>query len=393
MKRFEIEEALERITALGPIEEVEEIDIKDGLGRVIAEDIYSPIDLPLFDKSPLDGFCFDGEGSEGGQRLKVVDEIMAGSVANKSLEPGQATRIMTGAKFPKGANTVARLESVIEEDGYIILDQAYKPYTNFVKKGEEWKKGDLVLKYGQALGAVDLGTLANLGIGQIKTYRMPRIGVLSTGSELVGYHEEISEGKIYNSNSITLSSRLRELGFDVDYIDQADDDPEILFDTLAKLEKDLDLIISTGGVSVGDADYMDRVLNRLGAQDIFSKAAMKPGGHILVRKTERAVYLALSGNPFAALATFEIFGRAVLTRLTAKDLMPRKVPATMTNSFPKASKGRRLIRAFYQDGKVEVPLSHESGQIGSASSCNSLIDIKAGSPPLKPGDEVEVFIL
>lgn len=390
---MEIEQALKIIRGLEPISKTENLDISQALGRVLAQDIKSPIDLPLFDKSPLDGFAFRAEDSAEGARLEVIEELCAGYVAKKPLGPGQCTRIMTGAKLPEGATTVCRLESVEVLDGQIVLDATYEPYSNFIHQGEELKKGSLVFKKGRILNAIDLGSLANLGIGQVEVYRQLRIGLISTGSELIPYNEKLTEGKIFNSNSITLSQRLKELGVKANVVVHIDDELDLLTQGFKDLSKDLDLIISTGGVSVGDADYIERVYKRLGAEKVFAKVSMKPGGHILCYKNEDAVFLGLSGNPFAALATFEVFAREIIGQLSRKNLGLKKTKATCQSPFPKRSKARRLIRAIYEDRKVSLPKSHESGQLFSASDCNALVDIKAGSGPVEPGDEVEVFLL
>ena len=167
---MKIEEALEKIESIDKLTAVEEIDIKDGLNRVLAEDLSSPYDLPFFNRSPLDGFCFKGEDSGKGARLEVIDDIHAGFVSEKTVDHGQAVRIMTGAKIPEGANSVCRLESVEVEGNTLILDKEYEPYSNFIHKGEELKKGQLIMEKDQELNAIHLATLANLGISKIKVY-------------------------------------------------------------------------------------------------------------------------------------------------------------------------------------------------------------------------------
>lgn len=390
---MQIEEALKSIDNISRIEKVETIGIEDSLGRVLAQDIRSPIDLPLFNKSPLDGFAFKGEDSGPGARLEVVEDVHAGYTAANEIKNGQAIRIMTGAKIPDGANAVCRLESVDIEDGYIILDKEYKPYENYIHQGEEIKEDDLVFKKDDQLNAIKIGTLANLGISKVEVYSLPKIAVISTGSELVAHDQDIEEGKIYNSNSVTLSKRLEELGLELSYSAIISDDLDLLTGEFRKLSKEMDLIISTGGVSVGDADYMPEVLENLETERVFSKVKMKPGGHIICHKNQDCIFLALSGNPFAALASFEIFGRPIISNLSGKDLSLRERRGIMEDRFPKKSRGRRIIRAYYEDRKVYIPQAHESGQIKSAAECNALVDIPGGSEALDIGDEVRVYLL
>lgn len=388
-----IEEALEKIEILEKIIETEEIDIKDALGRVLAENLKSPHDLPFFNRSPLDGFCFNAENSGKGVVLEVIDDIHAGFVSKKIIESGQAVRIMTGAKIPEGANAVCRLENVKVEGNKVTLDKKYQPFDNFIHKGEELKKGELVMEKDQELNSIHLGTLANLGISKIKVYRKAKIALVSTGSELVSYDGNIQDGKIFNSNGILFSQRLKELGFEVEINRQIEDDPKILKDEFSKLVDDFDLVISTGGVSVGDADYMEEVLKGIKAEKIFSEVSMKPGGHVKCYHKGKTAFLALSGNPFAALATFEIFARCILTKQTGKNLALKHRKAICQNEFPKKSRGRRIIRGNYDNGKVSFPDSHASSQISSAATCNALVDIPAGSDCLKEGDTVDLFLL
>lgn len=388
-----IEEALEKIEIIEKITEIEEIDLKDGLGRVLAEDLESPYDLPFFNRSPLDGFCFRAEDSGKGVILEVIDDIHAGFVSKKVVENGQAVRIMTGAKIPEGANAVCRLESVKIEGNKVTLDKKYEPFTNFIHKGEELRKGELIMEQDQELNAIHLGTLANLGISNIKVYRKAKIALISTGSELVSYDGKIEDGKIFNSNGIIFSQRLKELGFEAEINQQLEDDPKLLKEEFSKLADNFDLVISTGGVSVGDADYMEEVLSDIGGEKIFSEVSMKPGGHVKCYHKGKTAFLALSGNPFAALATFEIFARAILTKQTGKNLALKHRKAICQNEFPKKSRGRRIIRGNYDNGKVSFPDSHASSQISSAATCNALVDIPAGSDCLKEGDTVDLFLL
>lgn len=397
MKKIEIETGLDLIDSrIHSICDTEKIDIIDALGRVLAEDIYSPIDIPLFNRSPLDGYAIRAEdiGKSEITRFKVIEKIFAGDVPKQEITEGFATRLMTGAMIPKGANTVLKQELVTVDGEYIETKATLKPFDNYIPKGEDLKTGDKVSDKDRSLNSTLIGLLAGMGVAEVEVYRELKIGVLSTGSEVVNYKSEISEGKIYDSNNMTFLQRLRELGFKNIISKRCSDDKECLKSDFLDLIKNTDFVISTGGVSVGDKDYIPESLLEIGAKPLFEKVRIKPGSHMVVYTYENVPILGLSGNPFAALATFEVFGRRILAKLSNNEsIFPKKILATTDNTFNKSSRVRRLVRARYENGKVHFSNKHDAGIMSSMVNCNCLVDIPEGSNAIGIGEEVEIFLL
>lgn len=397
MKRIDLETGLDLIDAhIHPVQDTEKIDIIDALGRVLAKDIYSPIDIPLFNRSPLDGYAIKAEDLDKDSitRFKVIEKIYAGDVPKHEIKEGFATRIMTGAMIPKGANTILKQELVSIDGEYIQTKAKLKPFDNYIPKGEDLKTGDLVSTKNRYLNSILIGMLAGMGIDKIEVFRELKIGVLSTGSEVVDYKSEISEGKIYDSNNMTFVQRLKELGFKNIVSKRCGDDKENLKSDFLSLIKSTDFVISTGGVSVGDKDYIPSSLLEIGAKPLFEKVRIKPGSHMVVYQYENVPILGLSGNPFAALATFEVFGRRILAKLSNNDsIFPKKISSTTINTFDKSSRVRRLVRASYENGKVKFSNKHDAGVMSSMINCNCLVDIPEGSNPIGNGEEVKLYLL
>lgn len=393
--RVELEEGLERVEKeVSPLREVLKVQTPEALGFVLSESIFSPLDIPPFNKSPLDGFAVRSEDtSSGGASFKIIDSIVAGEVSKVKLGPNEAVRLMTGAKMPEGANTVIRLENAEVESKSFTSSDDLRPYSNYIFQGEDIKKGEEILKEGDKISSVEIAMLASMGIKSVNVYKKPSLALVSTGDEIVALGDSLEEGKIYDSNLEGFTARFKELGFFDISREIVKDDKASLEEKFKSLSQEKDLIVSTGGVSVGDKDYMEEILNKLGASFIFQKVNMKPGGHMYMAKLNKSIILALSGNPFAAMATFEIFARKALGILANdKGIAMEKCRGVLENDFPKKSKGRRLIRALSDMGRIYLPSSHDSGVISSARFCNCLVDIPGGSDELKAGSEVSYWL-
>lgn len=399
---IELEHAIEIIKDNVPKKsKAYELSLWDANKRILAEDIYSPIDNPPFDKSPLDGFALRSQDLKGASkanpiRISVVDVIYAGHYSLKELKAGQAARIMTGAPIPSGADCVIRLEDVEEEDGFIIVSKELKHHDNYCFKGEDVIKGTHILSKGEKITYIEQGILASLGIDRVKVYDKPRLALLVTGDELVAPGKELALGKIYDSNLTLLYSRLSELGFEPVIADYLPDNPSLAADKLKEVCKKADIIVTTGGVSVGDKDILHEVLPLMGAKRLFWRVNLKPGTPAMFATYEDRVMFHLSGNPFAAVTTFELLVRPYLAKVSKdKDLDLNRKKAILDNDFTKESKGRRFIRARETDGTVTIPQvsKHASGILSSMIGCNCLIDIPAGSPKLAKGTEVEIIYL
>ena len=235
------------------------LSLLDSLDYVLAEDIKSNINMPPFNRSPLDGYAYRSEDTINATEnspvtLEVIDTIQAGYVSNKKVEIGQAVRIMTGAKIPEGADVVIRYEDTKFTEKKVKIFKSLKPQSNIVKMGEDMMVGDLVLQKGMTIGPAEIGILASLGISHIKVYSKPKIAVLATGDELIGIDENLKEGKIRDSNSYTISAQIKRLGGEAVMLESSKDNVNDMEKKLRSALKWADMIITTGGASVGDSD-------------------------------------------------------------------------------------------------------------------------------------------
>lgn len=393
----ELEEAARRIregTANLPV-------VKRSLDELsnesLAEDILAAIDQPPFSRSPLDGYAFRAEESAGATPekpvyLKVIDKICAGEEKHLVVHHGEAVRLMTGARIPEGANAVIRQEDTDYGKERVALYHSLEPYDNYCFQGEDFKKGSLLFKKGSILNFAAIGVIAGNGMREVSVVRKPEVVVISTGDELQSPGESLGQGKIYDCNRFLLLARLRELGIRCWGVQVSDDFCMVTRELQRQLSW-ADAVITTGGVSVGEKDIMKEVLQKLEAEILFWGVKMKPGTPSKFALVNGKPVLTLSGNPFAALAVFELLGRPMLNALMASDAYElRRTKAILKNGFGKSSPGRRLIRGKYEDGSVWNPSGNSSGQIASLVECNCLIDLPAGSGPVAPDSKVEIWL-
>lgn len=398
--RIELEEArallAESVRPLG----VEQVSRQEALGRTLAEDVTAPLDQPPFDRSPLDGYALrsadlTGASPEHPVSLRVVETVYAGGVPSRILGPGEAIRIMTGAMLPRGCDCVLQHERTDNGLKQVQIYAALSPHDNYCDRGEDYRTGEVLLPAGTVVDAAAMGVLASAGLSSVPVRRRPVVRVLSTGDEVVSPDlHPLPAGKIYGSNQELLTARLRELGVsDVRGL-LIGDDPREVADTMAQLLGECDLLITTGGVSAGDKDIFHEALPLLGAERVFWKVNLKPGTPAMYSLWQGQPILSLSGNPFAAAATFELLARPLLAALTGESRFSlRSRTAVVEGSFPKASPGRRFLRGFYQEGRVSLTGKNDSGMLASLVGCNCLVDLPAGSPPVQEGQTVTVLLL
>lgn len=381
----------------------EKVKIEDALGRIIVEDVYAPMSNPPFDKSPLDGFALRHIDTKGAKinhekGFEVIDVVWAGNVSKRELDKDQTIRIMTGAKMPKGADCIIRIEDVEEIKDGIIINKELKEYENYCFMGEDIKKEDLLIRKSTKLNSIHLGVLSSMGIDFVEVYKKPRIKILVTGNEVTRAGNSLEDGKIYDTNGIMLSSRLKELGYTCEVLNILEDNIDDVGDLIISEMDDFDLLITTGGVSVGDKDIINEVIDYIGAHQVFWRVKMKPGTPIMLSTLDegKKAIVSLSGNPFAALVNFEIMVRDVMYRMYEDlDLIAEEVTGIMLDEFNKKSKVRRYIRCIYKDGYVKLPSSdkHASGMLNSMADCNALMEIEAGNEGIFKDDKVKVFLL
>ena len=398
--RVELEEACALMTGSVRALGVEQVSRQSALGRTLAEDVAAPLDQPPFDRSPLDGYALrsaDTAGASPGHpgSLQVVETVYAGGVPSRVLGPGEAIRIMTGAMLPRGCDCVLQHERTDNGLKQVQIYAALSPHDNYCDRGEDYRTGEVLLPAGTVVDAAAVGVLASAGLSSVPVRRRPVVRVLSTGDEVVSPDlHPLPAGKIYGSNQELLTARLRELGVsDVKGL-LIGDDPREVADAMAQLLGECDLLITTGGVSAGDKDIFHEALPLLGAERVFWKVNLKPGTPAMYSLWQGQPILSLSGNPFAAAATFELLARPLLAALTGESRFSlRSRTAVVEGSFPKASPGRRFLRGFYQEGRVSLTGKNDSGMLASLVGCNCLVDLPAGSPPVQEGQTVTVLLL
>ena len=401
MQDIELEQAVEILLAhASPVTETEDVPLLDAVGRVAAEDIKAGFDNPPFDRSPLDGYTFAAASTrmataESPVTLRVVAEECAGDFFAGTVGAGECVRIMTGGAIPKGCDCVVRQEDVREDGDAIRIPFTSKPYENYCYAGEDIKKGTVILRQGQIIHAAQIAVLASEGHATVHVHRRVRVAVASTGDELLQPGEPLRPGKIYNSNLYLLAGRLKELGAEVTVVGSVPDDVERATEVIASYADKVDVFLTSGGVSVGKKDIMHGVVPALGAERLFWRVCMKPGAPAIAYTRGRLLGIALSGNPFAAFATFELMAKPALLRIAGQtDVMPARRRAVLADAFPKECLGRRFLRARMEaDGRVSLPDQHESGSLFSAAGCDAFVDVPAGTKPLAAGTEVEVVIL
>jgi molybdopterin molybdotransferase len=403
-KFIELEKAEDILKQKIPCLEIENIKLIDCHERVLAKDIFSEVNQPPFNRSPLDGYTFKSEDSklankDNGVKLKVIHELYAGAYTDKEVTQGTAVRIMTGAPIPKGADCVIRQEDTVFKDGFVEIFNKFSPWQNICFQGEDVKKGQLVLKKGTILKHSEIGILASIGCKNVSVYPKPKVGILSTGDELLSIEDQLSPGKIYNSTLYCLCARLKELHCEPIDMGIAGDDTN----TLAKKIKDAlnksDILITTGGVSVGKKDLIKDVMRDLGADLLFWKVAIKPGSPVFCSSLNNKLVISLSGNPAAAITTFELLVHPILSEITGRqDLKLHKINALLQQDFNKKSVTRRFIRGHLSYSK-NVPLvdltkiTQGNGILSSTLNSNCLIDIPANSLPLSKGETVQIILI
>ncbi len=386
---------------LSPITAKESVPLRESLGRVLAEDILSPCNVPNHDNSAMDGYAFNADDIQatGSTNLKVIGTAYAGKAFEGKIGRGECVRIMTGAVMPPGADTVVVQERVTTEADAISLTEAPKRGMNMRYAGEDLKQGQVVLATGHLMRPADLGLIASLGVGEVKVYRKLRVAFFSTGDELTSIGQALEAGQVYDSNRYTLYGMLTRL--DVEIIDMGvvRDDPALLEKALVEASNNADVILTSGGVSVGEADFMKMLLEKLG-QVVFWKIAMKPGRPLAYGKVGNAHYFGLPGNPVSVMVTFYQFVREALLVLMGQPA-PAALPLLNAiciediKKFTGRTEFQRGVLFVDSDGvwKVRPTGAQGSGILRSMSEANCFIVLDENVGNVVSGSMVQVQIL
>ena len=393
-----VREALQRIDAVVmPVTGFEQVALRSALGRILAEAVTSPIEVPAHTNSAMDGYAVRAADmpNEGLRELTVIGTALAGSPSMASVRPGTAVRIMTGAVLPEGADSVVMQEHVERRGDRIRVGVGHRIGQNVRRAGEDIARGATVLEPGRSLQPADLGVLASLGIAEIKAWRRLRVAFFSTGDELRSLGETLGKGEIYDSNRYTLYAMLIRLGIEIIDMGVVRDCRKDLQQTLIEAARSADAIITSGGVSVGEADFVKETLGTLGEVN-FWKIAMKPGRPLAFGRVQDAVFFGLPGNPVSVMVTFYQFVQPALQRMMGQskvEAMTFKVPcATPLKKRPGRMEFQRGILKRQPDGSLVVHSTGDqgSGILSSMSRANCFIILPDESGSIAAGTLVEV---
>ena len=397
--RISLEQALNILMDHVTHGKTERKPLEDCLGLILSEDVYALLDMPPFSRSAQDGYALCSKDSIGATgenpvKLKVTGKIYAGDHLDVQVRPGEAVRIMTGAMVPAGADCVLRQEDTDEGEDVVQIYKEVEPGCSICFKGEEYKKGHTLLHAGTKIDAAALAVASGNGIMELPVYERVKAAVVSSGSEVVESGTPLTPGKIYNTNTIYMKARLSQLGARVMMTRTVGDDLEVMAEALKEAADQAELVITTGGVSVGQKDLTEEALLSIGAEILFHGIAIKPGMPTLAAEKDGVLFIGLSGNPFSAAIPFEMFVREILSlKMGDPDLKLRRETLTAVTGFSKNSRRRRFLRGKAEGKEVWLPDQQANGQMRSMVGCNCLIEIPAGSGPVKAGDKVEVLWL
>jgi len=391
-----VEQAIEKILSQATaVEEAESVDILDALNRVLAEDLHSSIDVPGYDNSAMDGYAVNSEDCQSSSNvLSVTQRIPAGQVGTP-LERGTAARIFTGAPVPEGADTVVMQEMCQRHDDEkqgdkVTVNTIVSAGENVRRAGEDIAKDSAVLNAGKRLRAQELGLLASVGLAKFQVKRKLKVATFFTGDEIIAPGQPLAAGQIYNSNRYTLRGLLQVMGCEVIDLGIVPDTLEATTDVLTRAAANADLVITSGGVSVGEEDYVRIALEKLGELSMW-RIAMKPGKPVAFGKVDNALFMGLPGNPVAVFVTFLVFARALILKLQgADDILLKRIPVIADFDWPKIKRQEYLrVRLLQKDNQTVAQLyPHQgSGVLSSTSWADGLVEALIGKE-INKGDVV-----
>lgn len=406
-KPISISEAVGRIMEHKIAGTKEYVSINDSCCRYLSEDLVATNDVPHFDRAPYDGFAIRAIDTEKASQdnpieFEVIDHIGAGHITNKIVGPYQAVRIMTGAQMPKGCDAVVMLERAqsYERNGktYMATKKKHQPGENVSFTGEDAKKGEVLVEKGTKINPGIQAMLATFGYAAVPVAKKPKVGLYATGTELLDVKDPLVPGKIRNSNSYMISAQIERAGAEVLYFGILPDDFDTCFEAIKNALNKVDILITTGGVSVGDFDYLPEIYAKLGAEVLFNKVGMRPGSVTTVATYENKLLFGLSGNPSACYVGFELFARPIIRHMlfSSKPHL-RKEQGILEVDFLKANPFTRFVRSrlYIKNGQLVVTPSglDKSNVIMSLAGCNALAVLPGGTRGYQAGDMVDVLLL
>lgn len=372
-------------------EKVERVTLAQAAGSVLSSPVYSPLDTPPFHQSAMDGYAFSFDHWDGSD-LEICGEIQAGNRADIRLKPLQAVRVFTGAALPAEADTVVMQEQVTKNENAIRINnvQLVKG-TNVRPMGSQTTKGELALDKGQLLTAPGISFLAGIGIQNVEVYSNPLISIIITGKELIRPGENLTEGKIYESNSFGLIAALHALGIAPVSVELVDDEEEEIAKAFNSQIHN-DLLILTGGVSVGDYDLVPKMLEKCGVKNLFHRVKQKPGKPIYFGKLDKTLVFGLPGNPASVLSCFYEYVVPAISHFTKRKYL-KKLKMPLANDYKKKAGLTHFLKGKTNKAEVTILDNQESYKMNSFALADCLVELEEGGENYLKGDMVEVLMI
>lgn len=376
---------------IDPTSQNEVKEVKDAFGYVLFEDIKSPINMPPFRQSAMDGYALNLHDK---RVYRIIGEVKAGDAHIIKLNSGEAVRIFTGAAVPETANAIVIQEKVTVDNNSLIISDQVSAGDNIRPLGEQVKIGQIALKKGTKITSAGIGFLASLGICEMNVYSKPSISIVVTGNELVAPGTSLAHGQIYESNAIMLVSTLNSLGYDDVNIHRVDDNYSNTIAVLEHVMTQCDVVIISGGISVGDYDFVGKALHELGVKQLFYKVKQKPGKPLFFGKKDKSIIFALPGNPGSALSCFYIYVYQALQKLSGDlNFSLTRLKARSKNEFEKKGDRAQFLKAIYDNGEATILEGQNSSMLQSFSLANGLVFVPEDKYSISKGNEIDVLLL
>jgi molybdopterin molybdotransferase len=386
-----IDEARAKVLAAVRPLPAQDVALADALGRVLAEDVVAARDVPSFDNSAMDGFAV--RSGPAGRTLRIVGESRAGAPSPVAVGDGEAVRISTGAALPDGADAVLQVELVAVEGDDVTLGDAVDPRRNVRPAGDDVHEGQTVLPAGTRLGAAEIGIAVIAGRATVRCARLPRVTVLATGDELVAPGGPLGPGQLHNSNGLTLAALASQAGARVVRADVVADTEEATRDAIGAALDEADVVVLSGGVSVGPHDHVKPALAALGVDEVFWRVALRPGRPTWFGTRGDTLVFGLPGNPVSAMVTFLLFARPALAAMQGADHIPDRLHATLAEAIPRHPDRDECVRVSLRDGVATPTGPQGSHQLHSMLGADGLAIVTAGDGEAAAGEVVEVEVL
>jgi len=365
--------------------------VVEAVGNTLFENIKSPIDMPPFRQSAMDGYALSL--NENGT-YTIIGEVKAGDGHHPALKKGEAVRIFTGAPVPDTANAVVMQEKTSVENNVLKIESPVLKNENIRPLGEQILKGQIALYKGTRLTPAGIAFLTTIGITEVKVYQKPKIAVVVTGNELVAPGQDLAYGQIYESNAVMLSASLHALGFNNVSTQNVSDDYKNTLDTLNEAINNSDVVLVSGGISVGDYDFVGKALEELGVEQLFYKVNQKPGKPLFFGKKEHKMVFALPGNPASALSCFYVYVYRALQKMCGNlNFSLHRTTAISESSYIKKGDRAQFLKAIYSNGKVQILKGQNSSMLHTFALANAMVYLAETANSIKVNDTVEVLLL